>query len=274
MSDALHEALRRLRNREGLPSDPAWRIVRNATFELARRHARSRADAEDAAQAAAIRVLRSVHHARLESPAAARAWLRRIVVRIVIDQSRERKARLVAPERLAALVEAPPTAQPPAPDEILEHVMRRLDAHLTEAETRPSKRLADRRRAELALRRNLLGQDLDVLARDAADLSRDALSKWIERGRERILVPMLEASLRERAIPLEERTVLETALHALRRARRADSGRPRPDRRKPRQPATDPTPHAPNGQSDPEAAVHHAESNHAGPAPAHRRSKP
>jgi len=229
------------------------------------------ADAQDDAQNVVLKLSKVLPKARLETPPQSMAWLRQVARSVQIDRhrARKRRTRLLTGLRAEQEVALPPVVKPEADaaarldalePAALEPHRAALFAHLDVflEDRQPRVRVGGRRRAELAWKRHVLGIDRDALYEELADEAprkRDTLSKWLERGREEMILPTLRhwlenlrgtdaesdsasdsASDSETKLDAEastmpdERQAVEAMIAFFEGARRADSGKARPDR--------------------------------------------
>lgn len=236
---SLFDALVALRDAPD-PAHPAlgwaWREVH--TFVSTRLRGAS-PDADDIGQLTLWKVMKGVRNVAAETPAGAEAWLRQVHRSAVADHHRKRDPVKGAldrgDERGPSVVErlAAPEPERREDDEarldtVTEALMDRVEDWLAVHVSRPSKRRGDRQRAQVAWMANVLGKDTPTIATELGlGQSRDTLYKWIERGREQVLLPVItawEAESEDATVPREIRSILEST-------RRADAGKPRPDRR-------------------------------------------
>lgn len=195
----------------------------------------------DARQETLLKVFRSAPRCRADSPRSAERWVRTVYENAQTDLWRK-KPKLRDPSRVE---------EGPSPSLVLDdHVERMtaardeffdlLDAHLDATFSTPPERANARRRAEVAWLRHVEGlaaPDIrSALIAQGEDVPSDAaLYKWVERGRERVLLPFLDGLLEEgRAEGLSEpvEAIARELLAVLLDARRADTGKARPSRRK------------------------------------------
>lgn len=194
----------------------------------------------DDVQEAFLRVLRYVPGARLADARGSTAWLKKVALNRRTDRLRKKKRAREAAERLrgeAAVTEPlEQPAQQAAPDpEALEdyrvELFRRVALALEGRQARAQ--VTGRRQAELAWRRYVLGHSREDLAHEPGAPSKlDTVSKWLGRGRDQHIVPVLEAWLEELPEDAAEREAVEAMRGFFTGARRADAGKARPDRRK------------------------------------------
>jgi hypothetical protein len=241
--ELLYEALVALRDADD-PSAPevgwAWRAI--ASFVDVRLR-RPPAEHDDVRQRTLIKVLRGVRRLAAEAPAGAEAWLRRVhdsatkehhrgwdPVTAALkkstareDDARPRIDRIAAPEAERSDADAQLL------DGIEDAVMEQVEQWLARNVTRPRKRAGDRRRAQIAWLANVLGKDADAIREELGlEEKRDTLYKWVERGREQVLLP----AVREWAADAgDEGAVPRELLAILEGTRRADAGKARPGRR-------------------------------------------
>lgn len=236
----LYDALIALRDAEN-PADPvlgdAWRAISDA---IDRHHRLDERMHDDVRQRALLKVLRHVTTLSAESPGQAHAWLARVHRSAHIEQLRQAGERLVS----RALTQTPkdsgvgwvdgfeaeraPVARDDeaALEQALDRVLDRVHRYLSDRVADPEKRAAGYRRAQIALLANVRGLTVTELSeklRLGDSVSKAALYKWIERGREQVLIPALEGW---------DDPVGETLAGLLQEARRADAGKSRPARRK------------------------------------------
>ncbi|MCZ7682453.1 MAG: hypothetical protein M5U28_28140 [Sandaracinaceae bacterium] len=225
--DAL-SALRRLaRSEDSLsPSrDPYWRVV-----ERYLRDTWPRALGDDLRQDVLLTMFLHVHSLRALRPRSAAAWIRSIRHSKRMDaQERYSGIRLLSTERkLPPLALAAPV-EPPL--EIVEAILCAFEAeawHTLASDPNPARRHRRLQRVRAALRRLVLHERLETVARHlGVDASPALVAKWVERGRADILATL--ERLRSEAPDAAEQ--YET-LEALARRRRSDAGRPRPERRR------------------------------------------
>jgi DNA-directed RNA polymerase specialized sigma24 family protein len=224
------------------PSAPrfewAWRAI--AGYLARARPAPKERDRDDICQRALLKVLAGVRAMEADTPVSAIAWLKTVYRSAFVDHFRghgDRELdralnrtpkrddgfleRIVAPEAEEAL-----DGEGEDPDRILERAKERVHVWLAENVARPSKRLGDYRRAEIALLANVFEKSAAEIRVELGlgdDVETGTIYKWIERGREDTLLPAFE-SWDDRA-----RAGLVEVLVG---ARRSDSGKPRPERRR------------------------------------------
>ena len=243
--DRLLEALETLRDARD-PAAPAvgwaWRTV-DTWID---RRLRLRDDEhDDVRQRALLKVMRGVSNMSADTPAGAVAWLRTVhrsakmehhrgldpVSAGLKTERRDAKGRTEV-ERLVAGEPERSDDDRERLDRVIVAVLERVERWLDENVSRPSKRVGDRRRAECALMANVMGLEPDEIEeRLGTGASRSALYKWIERGRESVLLPVLETWAAEAEDDPEGARVAEALREILEGSRRADAGKPRPGRR-------------------------------------------
>ena len=240
--EPLFEHLAALRDAED-PCDPRhearWRAIDRWLAQ-----AFGGADGGDARQETLIALTRSVSRMQAEGPLAAAKWVATIHRHKKVDALRARKNDPVraALETEPRAPDAPPLLERLEADEtptltpamlealvtrILDHVHRALDDEVKSA----AKRQLRRTQAQATLLRLVAGWDADaiVAALDYGEpVSKERLYKWVERGRAAV-----HAGLDRWAESADEgdATVIEV-LREILDDRRADAGKPRPDRRK------------------------------------------
>jgi DNA-directed RNA polymerase specialized sigma24 family protein len=235
----------------------AWRIVSAWLDE----HVRSGPDPDDLRQTVILRLYRSAGTMKATTAREAKAWLGRIARNLLHDQRGHRKRRRdwggmrvidgAEGEPAVHLVDLLPAAEVERTPQDVEHLAQfrdrlfdRVDRWLSGNVRRPAKRSGDRLRAETAWLANVEGFDAgEISARlGEAAPAKGTLYKWVERGREEVLLPTLEAWLDElapdasRSNAEEEvgdaRVSVAQARELLVSCRRADAGRPRTHDRK------------------------------------------
>jgi len=240
-------ALRDAAQKTGPATDRHWRVVYDwleATFVP------RRADDSELTQRAVLRVMDAVGGLEATSPRAAARWLGTIRKRIAMDASR---TRIRARERQVGIGsrvgEVELVDEGPRPDEgggrgdaharleALEESLRDRIGTLVDARTQDArKRVGDRLRADAAIARAVHRRG-EAEIRDAlgaaAPPSRDALYKWVERGRELVLAT-LDAWAAEPGLSPEQLELL-AVYRGILAGRRVDAGKARPARRGPRQ---------------------------------------
>lgn len=229
--------LRVARDRSARRYQPEWRLVMRFLDETfrARDH---QPDHDEAVQHTLLKVLTKVDQMLATTPASAAAWVKR-VYRRRRDELRRRRVRNAVDLGLASgdgFLERLRAPEPPragdveALSELEEDLFDLVDAWLCEHVGRPGKRLGDRRRAEVAFLAAVRGLDhAEIEARLGADApARATLYKWIERGREEVLLPALAWTGGPQIAPPVRRTLVQI----LEAERRSDAGRPRPRRRR------------------------------------------
>lgn len=225
---------------------PEWRDI---SRWLEATYGRADRDHADVLQLTLIRVLEKIRSLEAGSPPQAEKWLRTVYERKRIDLFRKRSRNPVEKglrvvrggddepspiERLRAADRSPDVDE----DEVLGDYLRQardaVDRWLESRIADPTKRFAARRRAEVAILAGILERGYDEIVAAIGEEpppSKAALYKWVERGREQVLLP----ALAEWVEALEDETALAFALElrrVLESSRRSDAGKPRPSRRK------------------------------------------
>ncbi len=243
--EALFEALSALRGAPD-PSAPvlawAWHSVNGFVDHRLRRPSRAH---DDVRQRTLIKVLRGVAGMQADTPAGAEGWLRTVYrsartehhrgldpVREALRHERGDEGLGPRVDRLAALPPERTEDDVARLEAAREAVLGRVDAWLEANVTKPSKRVGDRRRAAIAWTANVLGRDVEAIRESfGIEEKRDTVYKWIERGREQVLLPAMAAWERELEAAGEDAAVPQALSEILRGARRADAGKARPGRR-------------------------------------------
>lgn len=236
------DALRGARDASGPETGWAWRVVDRWIDARLKRPPREH---DDIRQRTLIKVMKGVAGMQADTPPAAEAWLRRVhrsatnehhrghdpVTVGLRTERRDDDGRGVL-ERLAAPEPERNEADRRLVDAAVAAVLERVERWLEQEVRSPTKRLGDRRRAECALMANVLGLEPDeIAARLEVEVSRSALYKWVERGREGVLMPVLEAWAAQQEDDPEGARLAVALGQILRGARRSDAGKPRPGRR-------------------------------------------
>ncbi|MCZ7681160.1 MAG: hypothetical protein M5U28_21185 [Sandaracinaceae bacterium] len=228
---ALYDSLAALRqlarseNARSAAREPHWRIVERYVCDTW-----PRALGEDLRQEVLLTLFLHVHSLRALRPRSAAAWIRSIRHSKRMDaQERYSGIRLLSTERkLPPLALAAPV-EPPL--EIVEAILCAFEAeawHTLASDPNPARRHRRLQRVRAALRRLVLHERLETVARHlGVDASPALVAKWVERGRADILATL--ERLRSEAPDTVE---LYEFLEELARRRRADAGRPRPGRRR------------------------------------------
>lgn len=236
------------------PFDPErgsdWRIVHRWLV----RWVHQGPSPDDLRQHVVLRLNTSVRTMNATGPAEAKGWLLTVARNLRRDQiskrNRQREWRGMrvigdsehgpTPHAVDVL-EAQPAERRPEDLAVLadwrDRLFDRVDRWLEETPRSPTKRLGDRQRAQAAWLANVEGLAIGEIAGRLGDGAprKDTLYKWIERGREEVLLPLIETWEREvaarsgKSAEAEPISVLRSILVA---ARRADAGRPRPERRR------------------------------------------
>lgn len=250
MSAELFDALCALRDAPE-PNHGAlgWAWMEVARFVKARR-GRAGSERDDIAQIALMKVVRGVRGMTAETPAAGEAWLRTVYASAEADYFRrkfdpvkkglDRRAR---DDQGLAPLDRVPAAEPERHehdeamlDELTDRVMDRVEGWLAVNVARSTKRLGDRTRAQVAWMANVLGRELaEIVAELGLEEKRETVYKWIERGREQVLLPAMAEWARELSASGEDGStdaaVAVEVIAILEGSRRGDAGKPRPDRR-------------------------------------------
>lgn len=201
------------------------------------------AEAEDARQETLISLLRHVGGMQAVAPLQAAKWVSTIHRRKRVDALRARKADPVRqamareprdPKATPLLerVEAEDTRRltPAMLERLVTSVLEQVHLAVEASVKSPRKRLLRRTQAQATLLRLVCGWDAEAIiaALDHGEpIGKDRLYKWVERGR----APVREGLERWMREDPESRDVAEVLLEIV-DERRADAGKPRPDRRK------------------------------------------
>lgn len=257
-AERVHMALQILRRLppRGRLAELAFGVLREASL----RSLGNDADAQDDAQETALKLLAALPSARLETPAASAAWLRRVAKNVRLDRFRREKTKremrarygqeqrgqrgsrpTVAPDDLAPLDPGP--ALEPYRAALFEHI----EVFLEQRQARVRRTWV--RNAELAWKRHVSNLSLDelLLVGGAAAGNKTNLSQWIKRGRQDVILPCLrrwrDAGVAEEGADSasRERMAVEAMLGFFEQVRRADAGRARPGRRRSVSPEIDGT---------------------------------
>jgi DNA-directed RNA polymerase specialized sigma24 family protein len=236
---AFYEALDALRRAED-PFEPRldepWRVV----LDWVRARVRPRDPRrDDVVQETLLAIARHVRHMDAGTPRQAARWASVIVRRKVIDGLRddEHDAVSVGLSEGDAALETLPGAEPAPPAELLEAQHRAIEeivvAHIERSEASASVRLTRRAMARAALYRLVVDLEPDAVE-DRLGLpepvGRDRLYKWVERGRAIVAEAMRawrSGSAGQRDVDAIAEVVVELV-----ETRRADAGKPRPERRR------------------------------------------
>lgn len=236
---ALYEALDALRRTDD-PFDPrhdaVWRFLVGWVGARTRQGERRR---DDVVQETLLAIARHVRQMDASTPRQAARWASIILRRKHIDLVRADATDAVAHglgEAETAL-ESAPSPDPAPPPELLEAHQRRIEevvlAHLERAEPSASVRLTRRAMARAALYRLVLDLEpeaVEVRLSLPEPIGRDRLYKWIERGR--ALVADAMRAWRAAHPDEAEIVAISEVVIELVEARRADAGKPRPERRR------------------------------------------
>lgn len=234
----LYEALDSLRAATepfGPAHEARWRVVER--WIRVRHHHDHLGDRDDVIQEAVLAIGRNVSRMDATTPAAAAKWVSTIVHRKRVDALRG-SVRRGGPaggsgEAEVDDLEAPEPAVPP---EVLEERHARIEEvvlrHVERTVEDPLLRMGRRgqvRACIYRLVRDLEIPEVEARLRLADPISRELLYKWIERGRPTVAAAMrawAEASAEDDEVQSLAAVVIELV-----EARRADAGKPRPDRR-------------------------------------------
>ncbi|HJL03280.1 MAG TPA: hypothetical protein RMH85_22270 [Polyangiaceae bacterium LLY-WYZ-15_(1-7)] len=253
--DAVYEALDALRRgarggfEQGGMEERALRDALRTLLAFFDARFGKRSHHDEVAQRALIKAHRYADRFEGSVPAQAAAWLTRIYRTQLIDLHRaslndplgKRRDGRDAFELMEQVADEASSAPPPGAEADLERMLERLlddvDDWLEGAQKRAAVRAAWRRNAELALLSKVRQQSAEELAAAVGGANRDTLYKWVERGRDRVLLPAIGA-LRSR-LDSEEHAGEDAAYarflaqleELLDGGRRADAGKPRPARR-------------------------------------------
>ncbi len=239
---ALLDTLTALKDAED-PAAPAlswaWRAL---SEHIDRRYRLPPREHDDVRQRTLLKVLGAVSRMDANTAGRAEAWLRKVHKTARIDHHRTKSGRMmdraldttpkdadaewvdrVGPA--APAEEAPEVDEEAALEAALAAVLERCASWIADNVKSPVKRQGDLRRAQVALLANVRGQGYDeiVLALGVQPPpTKAAIYKWIERGRERVILPAMEGW---------DHPVASVLTQLLKGARRADAGKPRPSRR-------------------------------------------
>lgn len=196
---------------------------------------------EDLRQRLLIKVHRHAPSFQGATAAAAAAWLRQIHSRLVIDHHRRaarERARPLPPEELDAVVAETEDEEAFDPEVLTEWIegplMDQVDAFLAEHVARPLQRARHRRHAQVTILRKVRKLERDAILATLPEGDRPkpaTLDKWVERGRDKVLLPALERWEAEEEAQETPRPSVLGFVHALREllveGRRSDHGKPR-----------------------------------------------
>lgn len=244
--EPLFEQLCALRDAED-PTDPRheprWREVARWLAD-----AFPQASAEDARQETLISLVRNVSRMQADAPLQAAKWVSTILRRKRVDRLRarrtdpvhealEREPRATATPLLERLeAEDAPVLTPEMLESLVTTVLEHVHRALEESVKSATKRQLRRTQAQAALLRLVCGWEAEAII-DALDhgeaVSKSRLYKWVERGRAPIRLGLdhWEADAEGDELELHVRPVV-AALREIVDERRADAGKPRPDRRR------------------------------------------
>jgi DNA-directed RNA polymerase specialized sigma24 family protein len=233
--EALHVLGRR-------PGDRSVDHAVRAVYAWLDRRFRRQREHDEVRQITLVKVARAATTFAGTTVAEAESWVSRVYQRTGIDLGRKRTASPLDGKRSTGtdafdpldLVAAEPPSEAPGEDteaaleELLDVLLDRVDEFIQTAATRPAQRAKMRRQAEVAILRKvwrLSGPEILALLVDCP--SEATLYKWIERGRDKVLLPTLEA-WDEPGISGATRRFVEEIRALLVAGRRADHGVSRP----------------------------------------------
>ncbi|MBX7191172.1 MAG: hypothetical protein K1X94_03890 [Sandaracinaceae bacterium] len=236
---ALYAALDGLRRSED-PLDPrhdeAWRTLSRWIRERTHTQDRRR---DDVVQESLLAIARHVGQMDATSPRQAAKWASTILRRKQIDLSRADAVDavahgLVAGEDAIDGVASPEEGVSPA---VLEEQYRRIEelvlAHIEETEPSATVRLTRRAMARAAIYRFVRDLEPDAIEARLAlpePVGKDRLYKWIERGRT-LVAEAIRAWATAHPDESDVQAIAAVVIELV-EARRADAGKPRPERRK------------------------------------------
>jgi hypothetical protein len=237
LADALF-ALRDAAEPSAPSLDWAWRSV-SSYLSRARPLPKER-DRDDIRQRSLLKVLAGVRAMDADTPVRAIAWLKSVHRSAYIDHFRGAGDRELdraldrTPKRddggyLERIPEPDADveiASEPAVEAVLERAKERVHRWLADEVPRVAKRLGDYRRAEIALLANVRDKNAGEIRAELGlgeEIATATIYKWIERGREETLLPALENW---------DDPARAGVLSVLLGARRSDSGKARPERRR------------------------------------------
>lgn len=240
---ALLESLSALRDADDPASAQLGWAWRSLSDHLDRRYRLDHRVQDDVRQRTLLKVMGAVAGMEADTEGRAEAWLRRVHNSAHIDHHRSRGSKLMDQalkatprdgssgwlERVGPRVEAQdarPEDEGAAVEAALDAVLERAAAYLGETVAQPKKRQANLLRAQVALMANVRGMEtpaiIEALDRDPPP-TKGAVYKWVERGREQVLLPALEGW---------DHPVAEALGAHLEGCRRGDAGKARPNRQK------------------------------------------
>lgn len=237
---ALYEALDTLRRADDAFSprlDAVWRVVSAWVRDRTPRHETRR---DDITQETLLAIARSVQQMDATTPRQAAKWTSVIMRRKHIDLLRGDAHDAVAHGLVEDefVVETVPTPEVSASSELLDAQHRRIEervlAFVDASERSASVRLTRRAMARASLYRLVLELEPDAVEARLGlpePVGRDRLYKWVERGR-----TVLAEAMRDWAQALPDEAdvqAISQVVIELAEARRADAGKPRPERRRP-----------------------------------------
>jgi DNA-directed RNA polymerase specialized sigma24 family protein len=236
---ALYEALDALRRSEDpfdSRHDGVWRVLVDWVRARTRQGERRR---DDVVQETLLAIARHVHQMDAATPRQAARWASIILRRKHIDLARTDATDAVAQglsEGDAALDSAQ-SPEPAPPPELLEAHQRRIEEvvlrHIEHGEPSASVRLTRRSMARAALYRLVLDLEPEAVEARLAlpePVGKDRLYKWIERGRA-IVAEAMRAWMAAHPEEPEILAISDVVIELV-EARRADAGKPRPERRR------------------------------------------
>lgn len=223
--------------RRGVTGEASEQAVRALYAWLDAHHDRKRGHSEFR-QTTVIKAYRAAPSCRATDRRSAEAWLNRIYLNVLRDAHRARRTDPLAQsvDILETFDLAAEEASGGYDDRVLEEheewLFDELDAWLAEHYERPGPRQKARTHAEVAWLRHIQqATPAEILAKLANPPAPPTLYKWVERGREKVLLPLARALL-EAGLPPGRRFFCEELIRLLEARRRADAGKPRHHRRK------------------------------------------
>jgi DNA-directed RNA polymerase specialized sigma24 family protein len=245
--DAL-TALRAAPRVEARELAPCWRVVWAALVRFGRSVGSGMvADREEAVAEALVKVQRRVRDLQAADAAGAQAWLATLYRRTYLDIVRRRRRRREiyddpspdgAREGLIERLEAPDPSIDPAKLDSVElapfedALFDRVDEHVA-FHVRAMARPNAHRRAVLAYDSIVRRRPTEALMPSMGqDVHPDTFYQWVRRGREGVLIPVLEQWLAETPADDPEHRFAAELLDILQSRQRSDAGQPRPKRRK------------------------------------------
>ncbi|MFW6066982.1 MAG: sigma factor [Myxococcota bacterium] len=249
--DRTYRAIRELREADDPHAPelhPHWVVLRETVQRYARRVGGGGfADRDETASESVIKLHRALPSIEANDEASTRAYIKKVVHRTYLDRVRERQrrrerfdgdyAQAEPGDSLLARIAAEPPADPRLhdPDALAPYedaLWNRIDAFV-EARTRPHARLAARNRAHMAYERIVRRRSPEELhGASDREVKIGTLYQWVHRGREDVLIPVVEDWVAETGGEGEEGAFAAQLLAILRESMRRDAGEPRPGRRK------------------------------------------